>query len=1103
MRKTFSILILFTSLNATSQEKVTIINSGELIREGIGYHEDGKYDKALLKYKQINENDTNYALAIYEMGITYLAQEDFTKAIELYEKAVKMESNLKTSFIQQLGNSYSGNKQTDKAIEVYQAGLKEFPYFFRFYSEMGVAAAKNNQPKLALLYFDSCLQINFLYGRAHFLMGQICQNNNYLIPAMLSYQMAAYLSYDNAIGLNSILNIQKIANGENKVNKDSIVQLFAENENNFGDIEEIIVSKSELDEKYKVKPAIDLPFNAFVKSLHLVNTRLALITDGKGWYFDNLVPIFTEWAKKKELPIVMYRMAYATNNDQAKKMYQKTKSKSDKHFGDFVNLQVNSKLLYKSRFPELSGNFKHIFTFKNGNLFQMVPEDQAYDFNKPSDLTADGHFIYFYNSGNKKSEGNIKNGNQTGEWKYYSENGLVEKRVKNISEKEFTRTIYYSNNQPKTYEHLKDGKNIEKYVTYYNNGIPNSVITINTAGEIDGKVYFYYDNGQLNHFEVYEKGKVKNSEIISYHRNGVLKSKIKFKNEEKDGDVTEYYNDGKVRIVTKYKNGKVNGVQKEYYRNGVLMNEGTFLNGEYNGIYKTYFDNGVLETEANYANGENKGKSLYYDFDGKLYAEYLENKGKIKTATYYSKNGEKIYDVDAQKDELNIQKYNEVGIKIEEGKVKKSFRTGTWKFYSNSGALKTIKEYDEKGDFNGKVEKFITGNILDEKYEMQNNKMHGYYIEYYANGNKYREGNYFEGNREGLWRYYFLNKNTKEEYYYAEDKAVGTRKFYYPNGKLKNIEEYKEGLFYKFKLFDINGELASEDTVGYPYGNLAINFTNGNKCFDFTYKNGKKEGKQIIYWANGNIKSEEEYMDGEQINIEKNYFESGKLKSTYFYKDGLYDSTYYLYFENGQVEEIINYKENDFSGKHQYFHSSGKVLFSGNYKYDYREGWVEYLSSDGNLQYKILYHMGIELAYSYLNKNGKAVDSLPFKNASGDFTCYFQNGNISAKGTFVNGERHGVYTRYYSNGKKEFEANYNYGLDEGLMTDYYDNGKIKVQVNNAVNRKDGVEKEYDSKGVLEKETTWENDLKHGPQNFYTNGKLLKTIIYTYGNTTDK
>ena len=133
MRLLITTVILFCITNLFSQSKPLLVKSGEVIADGIKYYEDDKYDKAINKFKQVAESDTNYAIAVYELGLTYMAQKNYTLAIATFQEGLKLESDQRSIFIQQLGNAYSSNKQLDKAIETYRNGLKEYPMNFRYY----------------------------------------------------------------------------------------------------------------------------------------------------------------------------------------------------------------------------------------------------------------------------------------------------------------------------------------------------------------------------------------------------------------------------------------------------------------------------------------------------------------------------------------------------------------------------------------------------------------------------------------------------------------------------------------------------------------------------------------------------------------------------------------------------------------------------------------------------------------------------------------------------------------------------------------------------------------------------------------------------------
>ena len=1104
MRLLLSTLLSLSFTVVLAQDKSLLVNSGKVIEEGSKYHDDGKYDKAIYKYKQVSESDTNYTLALYEMTITYFAQENYTSAIETATKGLALPSSLRASLIQQLGNAYSGNKQLDKALETYRNGLAEFPYYFRFYYEMGAACFVNKQPKLALVYIDSCLKINFGYGRAHYLMGLICEDNNYFIPAILSFQMASYLAYTDDIGFKSLMAIQKIANGETRLrSKDSIVQLFPKDENNFEEIDEIIRSKSELVDKYKVKPKVKLPFTSLIKCLHLVNSRLGQYANSKGWYADNLLPIYIEWWAHKDFPVMLYRMCYATQSEECIKIFTKNKDKISEQYNTFFETHLKKRQTYKSRLPFVKGEYRHLFLYKNSNLYAIMPADESYNLEKGL-IPKEGHYIFYHSNGNIEKEGDYEKGIETGKWIYYDKSGALTSIIDNISGTDYKYTYYYSNGQPKSSGHIKNKKNIDKFVSYYTNGVIEKEIPLNDEEQLEGDWKTYYDNGQLNYVVKYVNGKIADGEQIYYYKSGGVKSKILYKGEKRNGDATEYYENGAVKLTGKYNMGDQVGNWKDYHLNGKLAAEYTYVNDQLEGSYKNYYDNGVLESESNYTKGEQKGVTKNYDTDGKLFAEYAESKGKIKKASYYDKNGKVIYEGDANKNTLKLLKYNAMGIKTEEGDVYKDLRSGTWSFYQDNGALNYVQTYDSKGKIDGKVEVFYVGGNIRKKYTMNSGEMDDYYVSYYINGNKFTEGYYVNGSMEGVWKEYYISGAIKEETYYLNNELTGVYKTFYPNGIINTAQEYKEGRFFKYALYDTTGKVIEIDTINMPMGKLNIKYKNGAEYMNYSYANGMKDGKQITYWGNKNIKNIREYKYGQMINSEYSYYPNGKLNAVYPYKYGELDSVYSVYYETtGGILHTKSFKNGEASGPEKYYFENGKIETQGENLHDDREGWFEYYAADGHLQYKLFYHLGVVLSYSYHDKDGKFVKEIPFNNAIGEFNCTFSNGNPSAKGSFVNGSRNGLYTKYYFNGKKAEDTKYTYGYLDGMSTEYYENGKIKSEVLYVSDSKNGIEKNYDDKGNLTMETTWVDDYKNGPQKIYKNGKLVKTILYEYDNTYDK
>lgn len=114
-------------------------------------------------------------------------------------------------------------------------------------------------------------------------------------------------------------------------------------------------------------------------------------------------------------------------------------------------------------------------------------------------------------------------------------------------------------------------------------------------------------------------------------------------------------------------------------------------------------------------------------------------------------------------------------------------------------------------------------------------KRSGYFIiDYYKNGNKFRDGK---------------AKSTKVK----NENFYGFVNYYYQNGKLSKIEKYKDG--------KLDG-----DYVEY--------YESGQVRVMGSYENGKEEGVWKIFNKSGKIKNKGKYRDGEKVGVWKTYYKN-------------------------------------------------------------------------------------------------------------------------------------------------------------------------------------------------------------------------------------
>lgn len=172
--------------------------------------------------------------------------------------------------------------------------------------------------------------------------------------------------------------------------------------------------------------------------------------------------------------------------------------------------------------------------------------------------------------------------------------------------------------------------------------------------------------------------------------------------------------------------------------------------GEREGLWKGYYENSnVLRYEGVFANGKEIGQFKYYaNSDKKIIKATRDFDGKGGAYTIF---------------------YDEIGLKVSEGKVINKLRQGVWTYYHKG--LKSI---------------MCTENYVNDKIE-------GVRKVFFADGTIAEEVSYKNGLKEGISKIYSKAGTLKEEAIYLKGEMQGAYKVYDDSGVVLIEGQYKEG----------------------------------------------------------------------------------------------------------------------------------------------------------------------------------------------------------------------------------------------------------------------------------------------------------------------
>jgi TonB family protein len=291
------------------------------------------------------------------------------------------------------------------------------------------------------------------------------------------------------------------------------------------------------------------------------------------------------------------------------------------------------------------------------------------------------------------------------------------------------------------------------------------------------------------------------------------------------------------------------------------------------------------------------------------------------------------------------------------------------------------------------------------------------------------------------------------------------------NGKYK--EKYANG---KLK---VKGKYKKDQPVGlwqYWYENGQLS---GIRNFD---KTGKQHGKTILFDEKGDTTLTAWYKDG-QLNGLSKRFKSGKL----------YEQFSYL---NGQME-----------GEHLKFNSEGKLTLQSNYKAGKLEGaYSEWESGGKQLVYQGQYLEGKRFGnWQMWKENGLPKLKATYDSAeryNGSVLAYNENGNLSSESNYSHGKITKA-VRYHDNGKKASEESYVIGPNRsylnGTVSSWYDNGQLEAECSYVNGQIEGSFKRWNSKGVLIYENFYTHDKDNGIKKIYSSqGHLISSENFKMG-----
>jgi tetratricopeptide (TPR) repeat protein len=179
--------VLFAQDAPTRVPAETTTAQEATLRAGIELHDQGKFDEAIARYREVLSGSPSNVTALFEMAYSLLAKRDFEQAAAIARQGAEYKSDLLPMFYDVMASALDSKGDPRQAIEIYKKGIALVPDASQLYYNMAVTYRESLGDQAgARGALQQAAAIEPLHPEVQLLLGQVFQSTGYTAPAFLA-----------------------------------------------------------------------------------------------------------------------------------------------------------------------------------------------------------------------------------------------------------------------------------------------------------------------------------------------------------------------------------------------------------------------------------------------------------------------------------------------------------------------------------------------------------------------------------------------------------------------------------------------------------------------------------------------------------------------------------------------------------------------------------------------------------------------------------------------------------------------------------------------------------------------------------------------------
>ncbi|WP_166963850.1 tetratricopeptide repeat protein [Yeosuana marina] len=216
----------------------------DIVKEGVQYHDNGEYEKAIEIYKKALKINPKSPLVNYELSFSYIKEGDYKQAINHSDIVINQNAEYMIPAYITKGSALDMLGKTKESIKLFEKAIKKTNGHFLLYYNLALNYYKLNDLDKAEENVIKAIEQNPNHSSSHLMLANINNQKKNTVQTLLATHYFLFLEPDSERSLGAYQMLQEnfggnVSKDENKPNTINIT-LTTNKDNDFGAAELMI-----------------------------------------------------------------------------------------------------------------------------------------------------------------------------------------------------------------------------------------------------------------------------------------------------------------------------------------------------------------------------------------------------------------------------------------------------------------------------------------------------------------------------------------------------------------------------------------------------------------------------------------------------------------------------------------------------------------------------------------------------------------------------------------------------------------------------------------------------------------------------------------------